>query len=56
MAYRDISLDELENIDRKYNNESPEYRNEVEKSLVYLCTFGLEDKIREDTINTISEI
>ena len=56
MAYRDISIDELEKIEKQHNNESLEYRNEVEKSLIYLCTFGFEDKIREDTINTISEI
>jgi magnesium-transporting ATPase (P-type) len=56
MAYRDMSLDELEKVNSKYNEESIEFRNEVEKSLIYLCTFGFEDKIREDTIRTISEI
>ena len=57
MAYRDMSIDDfIENIEKKYDNETPEYRNKVEQNLIYLCTFGLEDKIRDDTIETISEI
>lgn len=56
MGYRDMSLDELEKVNSKYNEESLEFRTEVEKSLIYLCTFGFEDKIREDAAVTIAEI
>jgi hypothetical protein len=31
MAYRDMSIDEfIENIEKKYDNEKPDYRNKVE--------------------------
>jgi magnesium-transporting ATPase (P-type) len=56
IAYRDISIADLSDITSKYNEESPEFRDIIEKDLIYLCTFGFEDKIRDGVRNSISEI
>jgi len=31
-----------------FNLEEPEFRMEIEKNLVYIGTFGLEDPVRDD--------
>jgi magnesium-transporting ATPase (P-type) len=46
IAYKDVTIDDLFKI--PYNPESDEFRKVVESDLVYMCTFGFNDELRED--------
>lgn len=47
-AYKQIPRDDLEMLMKSYDVESDEFRNEIEADLVYVCTFGLTDEVRDD--------
>ena len=52
LAYKDILISEM----AKYNDESDEFREYVEKDLIYLCTFGLTDPLNESVVDCIHDI
>jgi len=40
-AFKEMSVQELEEFMNTYSVESEEFREEIEKDMIYLCTFGL---------------
>jgi magnesium-transporting ATPase (P-type) len=55
-AYKDMPLKQLNEMMHSYSLESAEFRAEIESDLVYLCTFGLEDPLRESIQDTVQLI
>lgn len=53
-AFKDMPLKKLNEMMHTHNLESPEFRSEIEQDLIYLCTFGLDDPIRELIDETVS--
>jgi magnesium-transporting ATPase (P-type) len=51
-AYKEISMADLDHLMQTQDPESNEFRNEIETGLTYLCTFGLEDPVRESSEET----
>ena len=51
-AFKDMSLVALNTMMHENNIESKEFREGIEHGLVYLCTFGLEDPLRESILET----
>jgi magnesium-transporting ATPase (P-type) len=51
-AYKEISMADLDQLMQSHDTESNEFRNEIETGLTYLCTFGLEDPVRESIEET----
>ena len=45
-AYKQIPYDDLVYMMRQFNVESEEFRDEIEKDLIYLASFGIEDPVR----------
>lgn len=45
-AYKQIPMDDFNMLLSSHHVESEEFRNEIEADLVYLGSFGLEDKVR----------
>lgn len=45
-AFKEILLEDLDNLIHSVNVESDEFRMELEADLVYLGTFALEDPLR----------
>jgi magnesium-transporting ATPase (P-type) len=56
IAYKDTTIDELQKIISTHNEESPEFRDTIERDLVYLCTFGFDDPLRADIPEAVQEI
>ena len=52
-AFKEIPLAKLNEMMHQYSLESTEFRTEIESDLVYLCTFGLNDPLREDIQETV---
>jgi len=46
-AFKDMPLKKLNEMMHQYSLESTEFRSEIENDLIYLCTFGLDDPLRE---------
>jgi len=40
-AFKEMHVTELEEFMQTYSTESEEFRDEIEKDMIYLCTFGL---------------
>lgn len=55
-AYKDIAVAELGDIMEQFNPESDEFRQKLESDLIYLCTFGLDDPLREGVKESIEAI
>lgn len=55
-AYKEISLQEMNELMCNYQVESHDFREKLESDLVYLGTFGLRDPIRNDILSTINQI
>lgn len=55
-AFKDMSLSDFNEMKHSYNMESADFRQEIEKDLTYLCTFGLVDPIRVDIQSTVNAI
>lgn len=55
-AFKDMPLKKLNEMMHSYSLESPEFRHEIESDLIYLCTFGLDDPLRESIEETIQLI
>ena len=52
-AYKQMPKDDLEDLVNKHGLESKTFRDELEENFTYLCTFGLEDPIREEVNQSI---
>jgi magnesium-transporting ATPase (P-type) len=52
-AFKEILLEDLDNLIHSVNVESDEFRDELEADLVYLGTFALEDPLRPDLDTSI---
>jgi len=55
-AFKDMPLKKLNEMMHSYSLESPEFRSEIESDLIYLCTFGLDDPLREAIHETVQLI
>lgn len=55
-AFKDMPLKKLNEMMHSYSLESPEFRSEIESNLIYLCTFGLDDPLRESIQETVTMI
>jgi len=55
-AFKDIPLQSLNQLMHTHNNESPQFREEIESDLVYLTTIGLEDPVIEGVRKTVQLI
>lgn len=41
---------------KNLNQESEEFREEIEKDLIYLATFALDDHLREGVVKSIQNV
>jgi magnesium-transporting ATPase (P-type) len=55
-AFKDMPLRNLNELMHIHSLESKEFRDEVEKDLIYLCTFGLDDPCRVEIHKTVELI
>ena len=55
-AFKEISVDDLNQLTSRFNVEHEEFRNELENDLIYLGTFGLEDPLRDNIHESIMHI
>lgn len=46
-AFKEIRLSDLNELSKVTQVESKRFRKELEKDLIYLCTFGMSDQIRK---------
>ena len=47
-SYKDMKAQDFDSILSRYENDNDKLRDEFEKNLVYLGSFGLNDEIREN--------
>lgn len=52
-AFKELRIGDLEALMQTYNPESEEFRNELESDLIYVCTFGLNDPLRDNVAEAI---
>lgn len=52
-AFKELRIGDLEALMQTYNPESEEFRNELESDLIYVCTFGLNDPLRDNVEDAI---
>jgi len=52
-AFKELRIGDLEALMQTYNPESEEFRNELESDLIYVCTFGLNDPLRDNVEEAI---
>lgn len=55
-AFKDMPLKKLNEMMHTYSLESDEFRQSIESDLIYLCTFGLDDPLRESIHETVQSI
>jgi magnesium-transporting ATPase (P-type) len=55
-AYRDVPTAELKLYMLQHGQESEAFSNYLISGLTYICTFGLENKLRENALNSINLI
>ena len=55
-AYKDISVEQYEEIMNSHDQESEDFRAMLETDLVYIGTFGLEDPLRTNIKDSVSYI
>ena len=55
-AFKDMPLKKLNEMMHSFSLESTEFRSEIESDLIYLCTFGLEDPVRDDIHEVVGYI
>lgn len=56
LAFKEMARDDVNQLMDSLGPETPEFRTELEKNLIYVCTFGLEDPLREDIEKDIAAI
>jgi len=52
-AFKDMPLKKLNEMMHTYSLESDDFRQHIESDLIYLCTFGLDDPLRESIHDTV---
>jgi magnesium-transporting ATPase (P-type) len=52
-AYKELDLQTYNHLLQTLGEESYEFRDEIEKDLTYIGTFGLEDPLREEVIDSV---
>ena len=52
-AFKEISIDDIQQLMSVHNVEHDDFRNELEADLIYICTFGLEDPLRPNIDESI---
>jgi len=55
-AFRDVPTAELRSFMQQQGQESEEFYNYLLSGMTYICTFGLENKLRENALNSINLI
>jgi magnesium-transporting ATPase (P-type) len=55
-AFKEIRIDDLDQLMSTYDLESDEFRAELENDLIYLATFGMDDPLRPKIDEAISYI
>lgn len=56
-AYKEMNLDTYDELLKNYDNEETSgYREEMERDLTYVGTFGLEDPLRDKIIDNVNLI
>jgi magnesium-transporting ATPase (P-type) len=55
-GYKSISINELNALKEEYNEESDQFKNKLVQNMIYLCTFGFEDVIRENVKESLNLI
>ena len=55
-AFKQIKVETLNQLSQEYPVESPEYREQLEKDLIYVCTFGLDDELRPEVPQNVQHI
>jgi len=53
LAYKDMSYEELAELMQGHDNESDEFRKELETGLNYLGTFAMQDEVRDEVDESI---
>ena len=56
LAYKDFLVEDLNKIKKNFGEESQKFRQLLEQDLIYLCTFGFTDPLREQVVSAINEI
>ena len=51
-----MDLEEYDKILKEYGDESDCFRDYIESDLVYVATFGLEDMLREEIVDSVQLI
>lgn len=55
-AYKDLAVSALNDLMLNHHSESEEFREELERDLVYLTTFALEDPLRAEVVDCIQRV
>jgi len=55
-AFKEITRESLDTLMTTYHIESEEFRFEIEKDLIYMATFGLNDPLRDDIQSAVHMI
>jgi magnesium-transporting ATPase (P-type) len=55
-AFKEISVDDLNQLTSQYNVEQPEFRYELETEMIYLGTFGMDDPLRANIEESVQFI
>mmetsp|Transcript_14890 Transcript_14890/g.25363 ORF Transcript_14890/g.25363 Transcript_14890/m.25363 type:complete len:791 (+) Transcript_14890:874-3246(+) len=55
-AFKEIRLEDLDQLMQSYNTEGAEFREQLEADLIYLGTFAMEDQIRSNVKESIKLI
>lgn len=55
-AFKEIRIEDLDQLMNSYDLESDDFRNELENDLIYLGTFGMDDPLRENINEAIQYI
>ena len=55
-AFKEIKMHELSELSKMRGVETNEFRRYLEEHLIYLCTFGMEDPLRNDIKQSILSI
>lgn len=55
-AFKEIRIEDLDQLMTSYDLESDDFRNELENDLIYLGTFGMDDPLRPNIGEAIQYI
>ena len=55
-AFKEIRIEDLDQLMSTYDLESDDFRNELENDLIYLVTFGMDDPLRPNIEEAIQYI